>query len=328
MLPLRGAVKSPASPQRYAGAALTLHRPGNRFALIGEGDMTMAETAEQRVAVITGASAGVGKASALALGRAGWRVIGVGRNPQRCAEVEAELAAEGVQAHMLRADFDVMAQVQRVAGEIASLTDRIDVLVNNAGGVRDKRYETPDGLEATFAANHLAPFLLTRELLPLLRRTAATSLPGTVRVIAVSSSAHEYIPGINFADLQFVENFTTGGSYCQAKLANLLFTRELARREAANGIIPQAMHPGVIASNFYSYGDERMRGHIDTLDSNPPEHAARTIAWMATSAECGERPARYFHDCAEAEAQPQAHDDAAAARLWEESEAILARLGI
>lgn len=278
-----------------------------------------------KTAVITGASAGIGKASAAELGRQGWRIIGVGRNPQRCDEARAELEGQGVAIDFLCADFDSMGQVKRVAEEIAGLTERIEVLVNNAGGVRDKRYETVDGLEATFAANHLAPFLLTRELLPILRTTASEE--GEARVIAVSSSAHEYMPAMNFADLQFEKNFSTGAAYCQAKLANLLFSREMSRRHAGDGIVAQTMHPGIIASNFYSYGDESMKSHLKDKGGNPPEHAARTIAWMATAPECGEPGGRYFHDCAEAEAKPQALDDEAAKRLWEESEAILQRLG-
>lgn len=278
-----------------------------------------------KTAVITGASAGIGKATALELGKQGWRIIGVGRNAHRCEEARSELEDAGVQADFLRGDFDSMAEVKRVADEIAGLAERIDVLVNNAGGVRDKRYETVDGLEATFAANHLAPFLLTRELMPILKATAAEH--GEARVIAVSSSAHEYMPAMNFADLQFAENFSTGAAYCQAKLANLLFSRELARRHGDEGIVAQTMHPGIIASNFYSYGDDSMKSHLTEKGGNPPEHAARTIAWMATSTECGQPGGRYFHDCAEAEAKPQAHDDEAAKRLWDESEAILEGLG-
>lgn len=284
----------------------------------------MSESAGQKTAVITGASAGIGKASAMELGRKGWRIIGVGRNPARCGEAKTELEGEGVDVDFLRGDFDSMAEVKRIAGEIAELTDRVDVLVNNAGGVRDKRYATPDGLEVTFATNHLAPFLLTRELLAILQATAKKH--GEARVIAVSSSAHEHFPAMNFADLQFEQGFSTGAAYCQAKLANLLFSRELSRRYASGGIVAQTMHPGIIASNFYSYGDESMKSHLDEKGGNPPEHAARTIAWMATSPDCGEPGGRYFHEQAEAEAKPQARDDEAAKRLWEESEEILARL--
>ena len=279
-----------------------------------------------KTAVITGASAGIGKAVAMELGRQGWRIIAVGRNPSRCDEARSELERAGVEIEFLRADFDSMAQVKRIAGEIAALTDRLDLLVNNAGGVRDRRIVTVDGLEAMFAANHLAPFLLTRERLPLLKATAAHH--GEARVIAVSSSAHEYMPAMNFADLQFEENFSTGAAYCQAKLANLLFSSEFSRRYADDAIVAQSMHPGIIASNFYSYGDEAMRSHLSTKGGNPPEHAARTIAWMATAPECSAPGGRYFHDCAEAEAKPQAHDDEAAKRLWDESEAILGKLDL
>lgn len=291
--------------------------------------MSLVQPISAKVAVITGASAGIGKASAIALGRLGWRIIGIGRNPERTAAAEGEIRAAlpaDAQVNFLRADFDSMAQVRQAASKIARLTDRIDVLVNNAGGVRDARYVTPDGLEATFAANHLAPFLLTRELLPLLRRTAEHSPPGAVRVIAVSSEAHEYCAGRNWDDLQFAEGFTPGAAYCQAKLANVLFTRELARRVAADGIAAQAMHPGKIASNFASHADAQMKRHYDTLDVEPPETPARTIAWMAAAPEAGLPGARYFFDLAEITAAPQARDDEAARRLWQESEAILARL--
>lgn len=291
----------------------------------------MSSQPEARVAVITGASSGIGKASAVALAQLGWRIIGVGRDAARCAEAEREIAAAlgpGAKVEFLRADFDSMAEVRRVAGEIAALTDRIDVLVNNAGGVRDARYETVDGLEATFAANHLAPFLLTRELLPILRVTASRAILGAVRIIAVSSEGHEYCPAIKWHDLQFTEGFTTGAAYCQAKLANILFTRELARRLAGENIAPQAMHPGKVASNFAAHAEAQMQHHFATLDCLPPSAPARTIAWLASDTEGGRLPGRFFHDCGELAPAPQALDAVAARRLWDESEAILARLGI
>jgi len=281
----------------------------------------MVDHMHRPLAVITGASAGIGKASAIALGQSGWDIIGTGRDPARTAAAEADIRAalpEGATFTMLRADFDSMAQVARLARDIAGLASRVDALINNAGGVRDGDYRTVDGLEATFAANHLSAFLLTRELLPLMRAGA--------RIIAVSSSAHAYCAGMNWDDLQFAHGFSPGAAYCQAKLANLLFTRQLALRLSGTGITAQAMHPGIIASNFYSHGDASMRSHLDQHGGNPPEHAARTIAWMATSGECGLRAGRYFHDLTEEVPAPPALDDGAAARLWRESEAILARL--
>ncbi len=283
-----------------------------------------------QVAVITGASSGIGKASAIALGKLGWRIIAVGRDPDRCEQARAEIVAAagaGAKVDFLRGDFDSMAEVSRVATEIAALTDRIDVLVNNAGGVRNARYVTVDGLEATFAANHLAPFLLTRELLPLLRVTASQTAPGAVRVIAVSSEGHVYCPAIKWDDLQWADDFTTGAAYCQAKLANILFTRELARREAGAGIVAQAMHPGKVASNFATHAEPQMQHHFATLDCLSPDVPARTMAWLASDPEGGREAGRYFHDCAAIEPAPQALDMAAASRLWDESAAILARLG-
>ena len=133
--------------------------------------------ADQPVAVVTGASSGIGKSTAANLVALGWQVIGVGRDPQRSAAAEAEIATAAPAGGftMLRADFTLMADVKRVADEVASRTGRLDVLVNNAGGVRDRQYITAEGTEATFAANHLAPFLLTRELMPLLKASAAAA---------------------------------------------------------------------------------------------------------------------------------------------------------
>ncbi|VWX52078.1 SDR family NAD(P)-dependent oxidoreductase [Novosphingobium sp. 9U] len=282
-----------------------------------------------RTVVITGASSGIGLASALEFARAGWRVIGTGRDPVRSAQGEAAIrdaAGPDAKVDFLRGDFCEMADVKRVAGEIAELTDHIDVLVNNAGGVRDAIYTTGDGLEATFAANHLAPFLLTRELLPLLERAAAEREPGAVRVVAVSSSAHEYIPSMNWDDLQF-RNGPAGAAYCQAKLANLLYTRELNRRLADTGIVAQAMHPGMVDTNFASHGGQQMQDHFATHAADGPEGAARTIFWLATSEEGGREGGRYFHNRAEAPVASQGSDDAAAARLWTESEALLSTLG-
>jgi NAD(P)-dependent dehydrogenase (short-subunit alcohol dehydrogenase family) len=282
---------------------------------------------DQQVAVVTGASAGIGKSTARMLAQAGWHVIGVGRDAGRCAAAEEEIrasAAAGAKVEFLRGDFTEMKDVARVAAEIAQRTTRLDVLINNAGGVRDKLYTTSENLEATFAANHLAPFLLTRELLPLLKATAAAV--GSARVIAVSSSGHEMSSGMNWDDLNMFDNFTTGGAYCQAKLANILFTRELARRGAADGIIAQVMHPGRIKSNFASHGDQAMQDYMGAMAMTSPDEPARTLVWLATAAETGRDPGRYFHDMQEVAAAPQALDDAAARRLWDASEEILAKL--
>ncbi|WP_084384652.1 SDR family NAD(P)-dependent oxidoreductase [Novosphingobium naphthalenivorans] len=283
-----------------------------------------------RVVVITGASSGIGKACAEAFARMGWHVIATGRTPERCDHAEADIravAVPGARIDFLRGDFTEMTEVKRVAEEIAGLTGRIHVLVNNAGGVRDGLYRTSEGLEATFAANHLAAFLLTRELVPLLERAAQDSPEGTVRVIAVSASGHRDCPAMNWDDLMMFEQFAPAPAHCQAKLANLLFTRELDRKLAGSGIVAQAMHPGRVGSNFASHGDETIQSYMAANACIPPESPARTIIWMATAPELGCGGGRYFHNLAEAEPAPQARDDEAAKRLWTESERILATLG-
>jgi NAD(P)-dependent dehydrogenase (short-subunit alcohol dehydrogenase family) len=288
-------------------------------------------TQENRVAVVTGASSGIGKSTARLLAQRGWHVIGTGRDPARSAAAEEELraAAPGARVDFVRGDFDLMSEVKRVAGEIAQLTDRVHVLVNNAGGVRDRQVITPEGNEVTFAANHLAPFLLTRELLPLLKRAAADSPPGTVRVIAVSSLAHEYTKGLDWDDLQTIDQYSTNSAYCRAKLANILFTRELNRRLAGDGIVAQAMHPGRVDSNFASHGDQAMQDYFKTAsDVDAPDKPAATIDWLATAPEAGKDGGRYFYESQEVAAAPHALDDEAARRLWQESEATLERMGV
>jgi NAD(P)-dependent dehydrogenase (short-subunit alcohol dehydrogenase family) len=285
--------------------------------------------ANRRVALVTGASSGIGKATAVKLMALGWQVIGVGRDPQRSAAAEAEIAAAaGVDGFtMVRADFTLMAEVKRVADEVGSRAGRLDVLINNAGGVRDQQVITAEGTEATFAANHLAPFLLTRELMPLLKASAASQPPGTTRVIAVSSSAHRVVEGLNWDDLQSLCDFHATLAYCRAKLANILFTRELARRAEPDGIVAQVMHPGVVASNFASHGDEAMRAHMATADTVSPDEPAETLAWLATEPEGSRHSGRYFYRKAEETPAAAARDDAAAGHLWAESETLLARLG-
>ncbi|MBP2368545.1 SDR family NAD(P)-dependent oxidoreductase [Pseudonocardia parietis] len=278
------------------------------------------------VAVVTGASAGIGRATARRLAGLGWQVIGVGRDPERSAAAEAEIAAAGRVA-MLRSDFTLMADVRRTAEEIRALTPRVDVLINNAGGVRDRQIITAEGTEATFAANHLAPFLLTQELMPQLRASAAGTAPGSTRVIAVSSSAHRQVDGLDPVDLQSLGDVSSMVAYCRAKLANILFTRELARRAGPDGIVAQVMHPGLVASNFAAHGSPALQAHYaNAADALAPEEPAETLVWLATEPEGGRDGGRHFHRMAEEPPSDAAQDDDAAARLWVESEKLLAAL--
>jgi NAD(P)-dependent dehydrogenase (short-subunit alcohol dehydrogenase family) len=287
-------------------------------------------TTEGRVAVVTGASSGVGKAAARALAARGWHVIALGRNAERTAAAAGDIraaAAPGVRVDVIRGDLALLSDSARIADEIAGLTDRVHVLINNAGGVRAERVITPEGNEATFAGNHLGHFLLTHRLMPRLRAAAAAAAPGTVRVISVSSNAHESSSGIDWDDLQQTREWSSGKSYVLAKLCNVLFTRELAKRAAADGIIALVMHPGVVASNFASHAEPRMRSYLGTLKSQSPEQGADTVVWLATASEAGSMSGGYFQNRQLLEPSRAAQDGAAAAKLWAESEALVIRAG-
>ncbi len=289
----------------------------------------MAESTE-RVAVITGASSGIGREAAKAMAAAGWRIIAVGRDPERSAAAEQDIRASssGAAVDMIRADLSLMADAARAAQEIASLTDRVDVLLNNAGCMASEKVITAEGLEQNFAGNHLGPFLLTTRLLPLLRRAAADAPAGSVRIINTSSDASEMIDSLPWDDLQALENYSPGAAYCHSKLANVLFARGLAERLAEDGIVAHAMHPGTVDSNFISHTDERTQAYISTLDAISPEAGADTLIWLATAEEPGRTSGGYFYLRAPRTPNPMIDDKAAIDRLWRESEQLIATTGV
>ncbi len=282
----------------------------------------------QRVAVVTGASAGLGKEAARVLASQGWQVIGTGRDPVRCAAAEAEIkasAAPGAAVTMLRANLSLFADVERLADEITALTPRVDVLANNAGGMPARFEMTSEGFEAAFTGNHLGPFLLTNRLLPLLR-AATTDMPnGAVRIINTSSDGSEFIETLNFADLQNLENYSNGAAYCGSKLANVLHAKALAQRLAANGIVAHSFHPGTIDSNFFDDIEDSTRAYTDTLEKLPLAAGADTLLWLATSAEGGQSSGGYWHKRAPRKPNPVAEDPDVIERCWVESEKLVAR---
>lgn len=290
----------------------------------------MATDRQARVAVVTGASSGIGKAAAKALAANGWRVIAHGRDPGRTATAEAEIRAMVPTARLdfISADLSLMADAARAADEIAGLTDRIDILINNAGGMGKDRVVTAEGNEAIFAGNHLGHFVLTNRLLPLLRAAAAESAPGATRIISTSSDAHGMGAGMNWDDMQGLDRFNPGLAYCTAKLANILFTRALAQRLAGDGIVAHAVHPGVVASNFASHADEGAQARMAKLDAFTPEEGADTLIWAATDEEAGKSTGGFFHQRKPFPTSDIAQDPTAAERLWIESEKIAARVGV
>jgi NAD(P)-dependent dehydrogenase (short-subunit alcohol dehydrogenase family) len=266
----------------------------------------------QRWCLITGATSGIGRAAAIELAGRGWAVLLVGRNRERGEAVVREIdgGASAPRAAYLPADLSRMSEVRRLAAEVRSRTPRLDGLLNNAGTFEWKRRLTPEGLETQFAVNHLGHFLLTQLLMaPLAAAPAA-------RVVNVSSGAHRRTT-IDFSNLQGEGGYNGLRAYANSKLANLLFTRELARRLRGSGVTANAMHPGVVATEILYRGSPLIRLLSPFLRS--PARGADTAVYLLDAPEVAGASGEYFKDRRRVEPSPAARDDAAAERLWRES---------
>ena len=228
---------------------------------------------------------------------------------------------------MVRGDLCELAEVAAMAARIGDLTDRVDLLINNAGGMRDQMALTSEGNEVTFAGNHLGHFLLTARLLPLLRKAAQDRAPGEVRVVSVSSRAHEHAPPIDWDDIQTTADWSSHNSYGRVKLYNILFARELGRRVASDEIRSHALHPGVVDTNFPAHGSQALRDYWVTAQKVSAADAASDLLWVARSAEAGESTGGYFSERRPVVPTGQAVDDIAAEKLWQQSEALVERAG-
>ena len=257
----------------------------------------------------------------MALAARGARVGMMGRDPlkgERC--LEAIRAATGnASLHLFCADLASQAEVRRVAGEILEAFPRIHLLINNAGVVNLRHSETVDGIEMVFAVNHLASFLLTNLLLDRLRESAPA------RIVNVSSHAHKFVKGVDFADPGRRKNYAAMRVYGQSKLANLLFGHELSRRLAGSGVTVNSVHPGAVATGLGANNGSISRALIGLLGLffNSPARGAATSLYAATSPDLEGVTGRYFARCRETSPSAAGRDDAAARRLWELSEEMI-----
>jgi NAD(P)-dependent dehydrogenase (short-subunit alcohol dehydrogenase family) len=274
--------------------------------------------------LITGGNAGVGLETARGLARLGAQVAITSRDPAK-----GEAAAARIRAAVPDADLEVVnldladfASIRACAAEVSARFDRLDVLINNAGLVQAQRTVTAEGFETTFGVNHVGHFVLTSLLLDQLRASAPA------RVVVVSSHAHRGASGLDFEDLNAEHSYGPLSAYNRSKLANLLFTRELARRLDGRGVTANALHPGFVASRLGRDGDGGVAGAVVMVAARPfaisPRRGARTSIYLASSPEVATTTGGYFSRCRPVRASAAATDDDAAQRLWAVTEELVA----
>jgi len=291
----------------------------------------MNQNMQGKVVVITGATSGIGQVAAERLAGMGARILQVARDRQRgeAALKRLQTCAPGAAHAIYYADLSRLSEMKRVAAEIAGDELHIDVLINNAGALFGSRQVTEDGLERTFALNHLAYFVLTHGL----RERLLASAPA--RIVNTASDAHESAT-LDFDDLQSVKAYRSnfwqwlryGGSgmkvYGRSKLCNVLFTRELAQRLRGSGVTTNCLHPGFVATRFgdqsgglISFGVRAAKRFALT-----PEKGAETLVYLASSSEVTGLTGEYFHKCLPVAPSKEAQNENAAQRLWQETARI------
>jgi len=259
-----------------------------------------------KICLVTGATDGIGKVTAKALAEQGETVVAVGRNPAKIASVQAEIGSTPGKLEFLKADLSSLAEIRALADEFKQKYDRLHVLVNNAGALFTSYRESAQGIEMTFALNHLSYFLLTNLLLD----TIIASAPA--RIVNVASDAHNGST-INFDHLGHKKGYSGWDTYGASKLANILFTYELARRLHGTGVTVNAVHPGFVDSNFQRAAGLNMHGQLT------PEQGADTQIWLATSKEVEGVTGKYFVRRRETRSSKESYDPQTARRLWEVS---------
>ena len=270
-----------------------------------------------KIVLITGGTGGIGKATAIGLARLGARVGITGRDVARTGQVAADIrAASGNPAvDAFAADMSSQAEVRRLAVAVLETYPRLDVLINNVGGFWAHRHPTADGLERTFALNHLAPFLLTNLLLDRLKASAPA------RVVTVSSGAQS-AGRIDFDDLQSARSYSGQRAYSQSKLANIMFTNELARRLEGTGVTATSVHPGVVRTNFGAEDQAwlfTVVSHVVLPFLKTPAQGAQTSIYLASSPDVHGVTGQFFANRKLKNANKVAYDTALTARLWQVS---------
>jgi len=271
-----------------------------------------------KTVLVTGATSGIGLEASVALARQGARVIMVGRNQAKTEAARADVASRSgsKEVSSLLADFASQASVRALADAVRSRADRLDVLVNNAGGVNKARTVTADGIETTFAVNHLGYFLLTNLLLDLVVKSAPA------RVVTVASVGHRR-GTLDFEDLGFERGgYSIMRAYSRSKLANILFANELARRRAGSGVTSNSLHPGSVDTNIWSGAPLWAKPIIQVL-LRPffisAEKGGERIVQLAASPELEGVTGKYFEDGKAVDPAPLARDASLATRLWDVS---------
>ena len=270
-----------------------------------------------KICLVTGGTNGIGKATAQALAQMGATVVIVGRDTQKAVQVTKEIqAASGNQnVDWLLADLSSQQDIRRLAAEFKSRYSQLHVLINNAGGTFMTRQLSVDGIEMTFALNHLAYFLLTNLLLD----TIKASSPA--RIVSVSSDAHSG-GKIEFDNLQGERSYSGIGPYGTSKLANILFTTELANRLEGTGVTVNVLHPGLVSTGFGKNNPGlimKIMGVVIPLIARSPEKGAKTSIYLVSSPAVQNITGEYFVDCKVTQPAPQAADSAVARKLWDVS---------
>jgi NAD(P)-dependent dehydrogenase (short-subunit alcohol dehydrogenase family) len=284
------------------------------------GQRTPDNRLDNSVCLITGSTSGIGRAAAIEIARLGADVILVGRSARRLADAEREVrrSSTGGSVRGFIADLASLASIRALAREVTAAVPKIHVLLNNAGVFTPKRAVTVDGLEVQFAVNHLAPFLLTNLLI---ERLAAAE---GARIVTVASQV-ERSGSIDFDDLQGVRDYDPIRAYRQSKLANVLFSRELARRTANRGMTALSLHPGVYTTRLLDAynGWSSLVTRFRDRGLARPDDGGRVLAHAAAAPELSECSGAHLHEYELRAPSAQAQDDSVAARLWEASASLV-----